>query len=91
MIAGAIMSEEPAVQTALTAFVLSQAAIAALLFGTVTLDRRHQRASFLARHPLLVRQRASVRSAARSMRRYNRGLAGLERAAARADTARRAA
>jgi hypothetical protein len=90
MIAGAITSEEPAVQTALTAFVLSQAAIAALLFGTVTLDRRHQPASFLARHPLLKR-RASGRSAARSMRRYNRGLAGLERAAARADTARRAA
>jgi len=79
------------VQTALTAFVVSQVVIAALLFGTVMLDRPHQSARFLARHPLLVKQRASVRSAARSMRRYNRGLAGLERAAARADTARRAA
>ncbi len=77
-------------QTALTAFVLSQAAIAALLFGTAMLDRPRQPARFLARHPLLVKQR-SVRSAARSMRRHNRGLAGLERAAARADTARRAA
>ena len=66
--------------TAILAIVASQLLLAALLFGTDSLDRR----SFFARHPLVSRHHRSRGASARTLRRRQDELARLGLASRRA-------